>query len=133
MNRAANITIWIVAIFYAYGAFVHIMNILGQSGFDWLAAPRKWQALDVFYLVLDVVVAVGLFLNWKIAFFCFYVAATTQIVLYTVFRGWILDVPEEFAVAPEQADYLWSLVAFHIVTLVLVTGALLILNRQTGA
>jgi hypothetical protein len=51
--------IWVVALFYLYGAAVHVFNILGLSGFDWRAAPLKWQALDVVYLVIDLVVAAG--------------------------------------------------------------------------
>ena len=130
MLLTARAILWIVALFYAYGALVHVMNILGMTGFDWLSAPTKWQALDVVYLVLDVVVAAGFFLQWKISYVCFYVAALTQIALYTAFRGWILDVPEEFAVSPEQTAYLDTLVVFHVVTLLLVSGALFILFRE---
>ena len=130
MQLTARAILWIVALFYAYGALVHVMNILGMTGFDWLRAPAKWQVLDVVYLILDVVVATGFFLQWKISYVCFYVAALTQIVLYTVLRSWILDVPEEFAVAPEQAAYLDTFVVFHAVTLVLVSGALFVLFRE---
>ena len=33
---------WIVAAFYAYGALVHVLNMAGMTGFDWLEAPLKW-------------------------------------------------------------------------------------------
>ena len=49
---------WIVAAFYAFGALVHVMNILGLSGYSWLRAPLKWQVLDVTYLLLDILVVV---------------------------------------------------------------------------
>lgn len=120
----AKTILWIVALFYAYGAFVHILNILSLTGFDWLFAPLKWQVLDIVYLVLDLVVAVGFFIQWKVAYLAFYIAAISQIVLYTLFRDWILDVPVEFAVSPEKVSYLPTLVAFHCFTLVLVTIAL---------
>ena len=51
---------------------------------------------------------------------------SSQILLYTVFRAWIVDVPEAFARTPEEIAYLDSLVAFHGVTLVLVSLALLV-------
>ena len=131
MARAAQLAIWLVALFYAYGASVHVMNILGLSGFDWVSAPAKWKILDVFYLILDVIVAAGLFLNWMISYVSFYVAAVTQIFLYTALREWILDVPEAFAVSPDQVEYLDTLVWFHLVTLVIVSGALWVLMRMT--
>ena len=118
MKLAASVTIWIVALFYAYGAVVHVQNMLSLSGFDWQSAPLKWQALDVIYLILDVIVVVGLLLNWRIGYAAFYIAAVSQIVLYTVLRSWIVDVPPEFAVTDEQRSYLSGLVAFHCVTLI---------------
>ena len=124
MKLAASITIWIVALFYAYGAVVHVLNMLSLSGFDWQSAPLKWQALDIVYLVLDVVVVAGLLLSWKAGYAAFYVAAISQIFLYTVFRNWITDVPPEFAVTDEQRSYLTGLVVFHCITVVLVTAAL---------
>ena len=124
MKRAASIVIWVVAAFYAYGALVHILNMLSLTGFDWRAAPFKWQALDVVYLLIDLLVVVGLMLSWRLGFIAFYVAALSQILLYTVFREWIIDVPAEFAVSEEQRGYLTSLVIFHNVTLVLVPAAL---------
>jgi len=124
MKLAASIVFWVVAAFYAYGTLVHVLNILSLSGFNWYSAPRKWQALDVFYLLIDLLVVVGLILSWKVGFAAFYVASLSQILLYTVFRDWVLDVPAEFAVSDEQGDYLTSLVIFHCTTLIVVTAAL---------
>ncbi len=121
---AATIIIWIVAAFYLYGAAVHVLNMLCLTGFDWRSAPLKWQVLDVVYLAIDLLVVVGLILNWKVGFIAFYAAAFSQIVLYTLLRAWIIDVPAEFAVTAEQRSYLTSLVIFHGVTIVLVTWAL---------
>jgi len=124
VKRVASIVFWIVAAFYAYGALVHVLNMLGLTGFDWRSAPLKWQALDVIYLILDVLVVVGLILRRRIGFIAFYLAALSQIVLYTLLRDWIVDVPAEFAVSEEQRSYLTTLVTFHCVTLVLVSSAL---------
>ena len=123
MKLAASIIIWVVALFYAYGAVVHVMNMLSLTGFDWSAAPLKWQVLDIVYLVIDVVVVAGLLLRWKAGVVAFYLAALSQIVLYTVLRSWIIDVPTEFAVSEDQQSYLTGLVVFHCVTLLLVTFA----------
>ena len=123
-GAAASIVIWIVAAFYLYGAAVHVFNMLGLSGFDWRAAPARWQVLDVSYLILDLIVVVGLALGWRAGFIAFYLAAISQILLYTLLRDWIIDVPAEFAVSDEQRGYLNGLVGFHCVTLVLVSVAL---------
>ena len=58
VKLAASIIIWIVAWFYAYGALVHVMNMLSTTGLEWRSAPVEWQALDVLYLIIDVVVVV---------------------------------------------------------------------------
>ena len=99
------------------------MNIAGLSGFNWLEAPVKWQILDVFYLAIDIVVALGFFAGWRIAFPAFYAAASSQIVLYTGLRDWIIDVPAEFAVSPNQVAYLDTLVIFHLITIIFVSFA----------
>lgn len=131
MKLTASIVIWLVAAFYFYGAAVHVFNILSLSGFDWRAAPAKWQVLDVCYLILDAIVVIGLVLSWKLGFVAFYLAAISQIILYTVFRNWIVDVPAEFAVSEEQRGYLTGLVIFHCVTIVLVSAALWVRTRVT--
>ena len=130
MKLAATVVVWIIALFYLYGAVVHVANILGFSGFDWRAAPLKWQVLDIVYLVIDLLVVAGLILSWKAGFVAFYVAALSQIVLYTVLRDWIIDVPAEFSVSEQQRGYLTTLVIFHCVTIVLITLALWIRTRQ---
>ena len=129
VKLAATVIIWAVALFYLYGAAVHVLNILGLSGFDWRAAPLKWQALDIAYLVIDLVVVTGLILGWKIGFIAFYLAAISQVILYTIFRDWIIDVPPEFSLSEEQRGHLTSLVVFHCVTMVLVTLALWIRTK----
>jgi len=129
LKLATTAVIWIIALFYLYGAAVHALNILGLSGFDWQTAPLKWKVLDIVYLIIDLLVVVGLILSWKAGFVAFYVAAISQIVLYTIFRDWIVDVPAEFSVTEEQRGYLTSLVIFHCVTIVLVTSALWIRTR----
>ena len=114
--------LWFVGISYGYGALVHVLNMAGLAGFDWAAAPLKWQVLDVVYLILDLIVLVGFLRDWRPAYACFFFAATSQILLYTIFRDWILDVPEAFARGPEDQAYLDGLVLFHVVTVIIVGG-----------
>ena len=130
MLTVSKLILWGVALFYAYGAIVHLMNIAGFSGFDWLRAPLKWQILDIVYLVLDIIVAAGLLLGWRSGLFAFYIAAISQIILYTAFRQWILDVPQEFVRSPQEISYLGGLVVFHVITLVLVSFALWVIYMR---
>ena len=127
LARAGILTI---AAFYAYGAAVHVMNMLSLTGFDWGASPIKWQVLDWVYLVLDLIVATGLMLNWKVGFVCFFCAAFSQIGLYTAFRSWIVDVPVAFRRSPEELAYLDTLVIFHCVTILVMIACLSILAAK---
>ena len=115
---------YILSAAYLYGAWVHVANMMGLTGFTWSAAPLKWQSLDVAYLILDLAVAAGIFLLPRIGLAAFAIAAVSQIILYSVFRTWVLDVPVEFLPSPEQTGYLNLLVGFHIVTLILVAGSI---------
>lgn len=123
-SKTAQVIFWIIAAFYAYGAFVHVSNMLGFRGTAWLDWPLKWQALDVVYLILDVIVVVGFLRTWRPAVAAFFAAALSQIVLYTVFRDWIIDVPAEIAPTAEEVSYLDTLVGFHVVAIALVLIAL---------
>lgn len=117
--------LWLMAAFYAYGAAVHVANIIGLTGFSWLQAPLKWQVLDLVYLALDVVVAVGLLLRPRLGLDALILAALSQILLYSALRAWILDVPPEFAPVAGQTGYLDTLVWFHVACLAtLAAGAL---------
>ena len=131
MKLVAAMIIGIVALFYAYGAAIHFLNILSLTGFDWTTAPLKWQVLDVVYLILDVLVVFGLVRGRKVGYVAFYLAALSQIVLYTLLKSWITDASPDFAVPDEQQSYLTALVVFHIFTLVLVTASVRI--RSTAA
>ncbi|MFN3233018.1 MAG: hypothetical protein ACE363_12800 [Alphaproteobacteria bacterium] len=126
-----TLILWVVAAFYAYGGLVHLMNMAGLSGFTWLDAPLKWQALDVIYLILDGLVVWGFCAGRRIGYAAFYIAAGSQIVLYTVVRAWIMDVPAEFARPPEDLTYLDGLVVFHLVSASLVTFAILRRRKKT--
>lgn len=129
MGRTLRFASYGIAAAYAYGACVHIANMAGLTGFNWLSAPLKWQVLDVVYLALDVAVVVGIILAKRFWIVAFGIAAISQIVLYTTLRSWVLDVPAAFAVPPESVNYLDGMVAFHIASLAVI-GALLFLHTQ---
>ncbi|MEM1187329.1 MAG: hypothetical protein AAGI72_02315 [Pseudomonadota bacterium] len=120
VQRAASAVFYVVALFYGYGALVHVLNIAGLNGFDWLQAPLKWQILDITYLLLDLIVCIGFVLRRRLSVAAFMAAAISQVFLYTVFRDWIIDVPAAFAVTPEQESYLTKLVVFHVASLLFV-------------
>ena len=70
---------------------------------------------------------------WLVAAFCCYGALVHVLNMLSLtgfdwqsapLKWQVLDVPTEFAVSEEQRGYLNSLVAFHCVTLVLVSAAL---------
>jgi len=119
-----RIILWLIAAFYAFGAYEHIASIAGQHGYTWSEAPLKWQVLDILYLTLDIVVTVGFLLRWRIGVFAFFAVAVSQIVIYTLLRSWFVDVPAKFTPAPEHLGYLNMLVIFHVVAIVLVLVAL---------
>lgn len=123
-QSAARFIFWIVAAFYAYGALVHILNMLSLTGFVWGEAPAKWQALDIMYLILDMTVVIGLLRGALIGIWAFFCAAISQIALYTVFRDWVLDVPDAFRRSAEEVAYLDMLVTFHVVTCLLICAAI---------
>ena len=124
---------YLLAAAYLYGASVHVANMMGMTGFTWSQAPLKWQGLDVAYLIIDLAVVARLLLLPKFGLAAFTVAASSQIILYTLFRTWILDVPVEFLPSLEQAGYPNQLVVFHVVTLILVAGSITLRDTWEAA
>lgn len=131
-RHALTAVFWLIAAFYAYGALVHVLNMLSLTGFPWMDAPRKWQLLDVVYLCLDLVVVLGLIRGWWIGIAAFFAATFSQIALYTVFRPWVLDVPPAFRPSPEDLAYLDGLVAFHLMAGAAMC-AVIVLSRRTAS
>ncbi|MEL7047245.1 MAG: hypothetical protein AAGL66_19855 [Pseudomonadota bacterium] len=129
MQNVGKLVFYVVAVFYGYGALVHILNIAGLSGFNWVNAPMKWQVLDLVYLALDMTVCIGFLARWGVSLAAFVVAAISQIVLYTILRAWIIDVPAEFAVTPAQESYLTKLVVFHVSSLFFVALSYQVVGR----
>ncbi len=100
----------ILAIFYGYGAIVHVANLLGFGELPWQEMPLSWKMGDIVYGILDPLTVIGLWLQttWGIAL-CI-TTALSQLILYTVF-------PHLFAFTTQQQQALTSLVIFHLITL----------------
>lgn len=122
--------LWVVTGLYLFGAAVHVANMASATGFEWRAAPVKWQVLDVVYLVLNLTVVVGLRWMVSVSILAFYVAAVSQVVLYTVGRGWITNVPAPFQPDAAALAYMDLLVVFHVAAMIAVTGAILVVGRR---
>ena len=129
-HRGLRLFMWAMAAFYAYGASIHVMNIAGMSGFDWTGAPLKWQVLDIVYLALDVTIVWGAVRRAGYALPLLAVAALSQIGLYTAGRGWVLDVPPDYRPPAGAESYLDGLVAFHVVTLVVMSALIALALRR---
>lgn len=106
-----------VAAAYAYGAAVHLLNMLGLSGVEWTRAPLKWTLLDIAYLIVDLCAVVGLVFRRGFGVVAFLSGAVSQIGLYTLFRAWVMDVPDAFRVSGKQLRCLNMLVLFHPLSL----------------
>lgn len=111
----------VVALLYLLGALVHLGNLTGFNEVQPADAPFTWLVLDVFYLVLDVLVGVGLWqrTSWGVA--CLLVAVVSQLILYMGF-------PSHFARTPEQVQALHGLVGAHLATVTMYI-MLRIINR----
>ena len=119
-----RLILWAIAAFYAYSAYGHIASIAGMHGYTWAEAPLKWQLFDIIYLALDIIVIVGFLLRWRIGVIAFFAVALSQILLYTVLRPWIIDVPVKFAPTPEHLSYLTLMAGLQAGAVVLVLIAL---------
>lgn len=119
----------VVSALYLFGAAVNLANIASANGFDWLEAPLKWQILDVVYLFLNLLTAIGLWNIAQVPITAFYVNAFSQLVLYTAGARWLMDVPPPFTPDAAQMAQIDLLVAFHTVAIVLVTATVLALGR----
>ena len=111
----------VVAVLYLLGALVHLGNLTGFNEIQPKEAPLIWLVLDVFYLVLDLLVGIGLWQRTSWGVKCFLIAVMTQLVLYTGF-------PSYFAKTPGQVEALRGLVGFHLSTVAMYV-VLRVINR----
>ncbi len=100
----------ILAIIYAFAAVLHIGSVLGFGRTPFLDAPLSWQVSDIFYGIIDTIAAAGLWQQqfWGIS--AFFIAATSEILLFSL-------VPDWFVVEPSQLTMLRGFIAYHLVAL----------------
>lgn len=95
---------------YALAAILHIGSILGFGRTPFEDAPLSWQISDFAYGAIDTVAAVGLWLMQPWGIWAFFVAAGSEIFLFTLFPHW-------FVVEPEQLTMLRGFVVYHVTAL----------------
>lgn len=105
----------ILAVIYAVAAVLHIGSIIGLGRTPFADAPLSWQVSDIAYGMIDTIAAVGLWQqkSWGIA--AFFVAAISEILLFTL-------VPEWFVIEPAQLTMLRVFIVYHLVALTIYFG-----------
>jgi len=108
--QAMKIFLRILAAIYAFAAVLHIGSILGFGRMPFTEMPLSWQLSDIFYGIIDTIAAVGLWQakSWGIA--AFFVAAISEILLFTL-------VPHWFVVEPGQLTMLRGFVVYHVLAI----------------
>jgi len=116
-----NTYLRILAVFYLYGALVHLADLLslghrlGQThGLAFPEMSLPWQIGTVGFAAVDLVAAAGLWLRAWWGVMAFLAAAVAQIVMYTFFAATFGNHP--------------GLVGFHLATIA-IYGVLLIRAR----
>lgn len=133
VNLLPRLIFWLVALLFAYDAYGHIASIAGLHGYTWADSPVKWRLIDVFYLTLDIIAVVGLLLRWMVGVIAFFVSSVSQLLLFTILRPWIVDVPENFAGLANGIGYLNLMVGVHLAAIVLILIAIRMGPMKRGA
>lgn len=81
--------------------------MLGFGELPWGDAPLAWQISDITYAVIDLVAAVGLYLQKRWGVAAFLLAATSEILLFTL-------VPHWFVLRPEHLLLLRGFIVYHV-------------------
>ncbi len=108
-----------IAVVLAFGASVHVANILGYGERPWAQMPAIWRVMDVVLLIFNLVVGIGLWLKtpWAVIAFVAGVVAL-QLVPYTLFRSHFIE-------TPEHASTLNGMVIFWIIVLAVLIGTVI--------
>lgn len=100
----------LLCVMYAFGALVHLGNLLGMGKHKVGEMPGHLLAADVFYLVMNVATIVGLWRNETWGRVCLLVMLGSQLVLY-------LGIPGAFATDATERAQLRGMVWLHVGTL----------------
>ena len=110
-----DIYLRILALAMAYGALVHVTNILGFGEMPWQETPITWRVGDVFYGLLDTITAIGLWQRTTWGIICFLSAIASQFLIYTVFIDY-------FAFSIEQRQTIYGLLGTEAFLILILIG-----------
>jgi len=99
-----------LAIAIAYGASIHIANLLGFGEKPWSEMPMSWRVGDVVYGIVDLISAIGLWQQTAWGILCFFGAIASQFLIYTVFI-------DAFAFTAEQRQTIYGLLGTEAIFL----------------
>ncbi len=102
----------ILAIIMAYGALVHLSNLMGFGEMPWGEMPLTWRIGDIAYGLLDTVTAIGLWKRSVWGVFCFLTAIASQFLIYTVFIDYL-------AFTVEQRQTIYGLLGTELILLLI--------------
>ncbi len=102
----------ILAIIMAYGALVHLSNLMGFGEMPWGEMPLTWRIGDIAYGLLDTVTAIALWKRSVWGVFCFLTAIASQFLIYTVFIDY-------FAFTVEQRQTIYGLLGTELILLLI--------------
>ena len=94
-NSWMGIYLRILAIIIAYGALVHLTNLIGLGEMLWSEMPLTWRVGDIAYGLLDTVTAIGLWQRTAWGIICFLTAIASQFLIYTVFIDYFVFTDEQ--------------------------------------
>lgn len=100
----------ILALIIAYGASVHVANLMGWGEMPWSEMPLTWRVGDLVYGLLDIVTAIGLWQRTAWGVLCFLGAIASQFLIYTVFIDY-------FAFTSEQRQTIYGLLGTELILL----------------
>ena len=100
----------ILAIIYAFAAVLHIGSILGLGRMPFADMPLAWQLSDIAYGIIDTVAAIGLWQQKRWGIAAFFLAAGSEILLFTL-------VPDWFTSDPTELRMLNGFIVYHLIAI----------------
>ena len=105
----------VLAIIYAFAAVLHIGSIMGFGRIPFADAPLSWQLSDIAYGIIDTIAAVGLWQQKRWGIAAFFIAAISEILLFTLVPNW-------FVTEAGQLTMLRGFIAYHLIAIVIYFG-----------